>query len=435
MIKKVILSILICILLCISSLYLVTFMIPKSYIEDNIKESAEYLSNQELFRDIITDKVNTKQDNYADSILLNIIFNLDSSNSFKSILESKYYYEEGKEENDNLLKSVTENVKPTKTYSRYWHGSIIFLRPLLCFFNLQEIRLILFITTILLLLISFINLIKKKLYSYVFCFIVSLVIINTWVISYSLEYVFMYLLMSIILIPVMIFKDNKLILIKLFSISGVLACFIDFLTTETLVLTIPLLTLIVIKEKENNIRSIKEELKDILLFCFLFVISYSLTFITKLTLIYTKLGKQEIKLALNSVIERSIGSVNLSNSNLSPKATSFQKIYLGIIRNFGCLFQYKSNVSSITIVSTIVLILIIIFSIIYLFHSNSLYKELGVLMIIISLIPIIRFIVLSNHSYIHYFFTYRALLVLVISLLYYTVKCCINKFKWRYRWK
>ena len=48
------------------------------------------------------------------------------------------------------------------------------------------------------------------------------------------------------------------------------------------------------------------------------------------------------------------------------------------------------------------------------------------LLMLIGIIPYIRYIVLSNHSYLHYFFTYRAQLV-TITVLFYVIFMSIDK--------
>ena len=45
--------------------------------------------------------------------------------------------------------------------------------------------------------------------------------------------------------------------------------------------------------------------------------------------------------------------------------------------------------------------------------------------LILALIPILRFLVLSNHSYMHYFFTYRALMADVMIVTYWFLKTTV----------
>lgn len=78
-------------------------------------------------------------DHYADAILLNILYHFDSAHPVTSPLTASYYYTETHNENENLYTAVTSDVTPTYDYFRYWHGSTIFIRPLLTILNLRQI--------------------------------------------------------------------------------------------------------------------------------------------------------------------------------------------------------------------------------------------------------------------------------------------------------
>ena len=59
-----------------------------------------------------------------------------------------------------------------------------------------------------------------------------------------------------------------------------------------------------------------------------------------------------------------------------------------------------------------------LFSVVYLFYNKSLdLKTIG-LFGLLAAVPYVRYMVLSNHAFIHYFFTYRAQLVTITAVLY-----------------
>ena len=55
-------------------LLLVTGLIPKSMIKDACMESSAYFEENELFPLLVDGQFNTRQDNYADCILINIMY-------------------------------------------------------------------------------------------------------------------------------------------------------------------------------------------------------------------------------------------------------------------------------------------------------------------------------------------------------------------------
>lgn len=429
--KRFIISFLSSFVIYLSLFVLVVWLIPQKDIKEQTKNSAEYLNDLELFPNIKDGMFNTKQDNYADSILLNILYYLDLSEPIISILESRYYRDFELEVNENLLKAVSVNPTSNLEYSRYWHGSIVIIRPLLILMNIKQIRSLLFFTVVIILAICIALLFKiKKMKGYAWCLLVGCIVIKIWMLAYSLEYVMSFLIMSVTLLAVLInhsYKNKEDITSSIFVVAGVSTCFVDFLTTETLPFTVPMLTLIILSSKDGTFISCSSSLKKVIKYGIEFGLSYTLMFLAKWLLGALFLGSNILKDALSSVMERTVGEVHIGQTSLSPRITTFQKISGAIWRNIGCLYPFKNSISLKMVVLIFIITCLFIFSFIYLFHINY-YLELGLVIGFISLIPILRFLILSNHSYIHYFFTYRSLLVFVIGILYYIWICCKGYF-------
>lgn len=120
--------------LVLVGLLIITAMLPRSAIKQNVKESAEYLCEGELFGCAYKDVSGSKIDRYVDSILLGIAYQYDSDRPVTSVMWSSYYYTEYQNENENLLDAVTNDREPNRQYLRYWHGANVVVRPLLVFF-------------------------------------------------------------------------------------------------------------------------------------------------------------------------------------------------------------------------------------------------------------------------------------------------------------
>lgn len=427
--KRYVISLLVSILICMGLALIVIGVVPQEGIRGSIGRSVEYLEGRGLFPFIREGVFNTRQDNYADAILFNIIYYGDSDNPFHSLLSGMYYNQDGTDVINNLSKAVTDNPKANTEYSRYWHGSMVFIRPLLLFVSIKEIRIILAFFVIVVLCICMWVLVRRGLKGYACCLFVGLLLVKVWMIAYSIEYVMTFIVMAMTLLGVLIVTrdtDSKIVhkrLVSLFAASGVCTCFFDFLTTETLPLTIPLLTVIILSDKSRKLKSWRESLKPTFLYTLIFSCSYGVMFIVKWVLSAIFLDINTYSSTLSSIVERSVGFVNIGNSTLSPKASTLQKLSGAIFRNLGCLFPFKDEMHTKTVLALALGVLILVLSCIYLLHSNKLYKDLGVLIGVVSFIPIVRFLLISNHAYLHYFFTYRALLASVVGVLYYTWVC------------
>lgn len=121
------------VVILLTGLLVLVALIPQNAIRGNVRESAEYLCEGELFGMAVDGVKGSEIDRYADSILLAIAYQYDASQPLKSVMWSSYYYTPYENENENLLHAVTEGKKANRQYLRYWHGSNTVVRPLLVF--------------------------------------------------------------------------------------------------------------------------------------------------------------------------------------------------------------------------------------------------------------------------------------------------------------
>ena len=161
------------------SALILTSLVPNEAIKDNLISSALYLNGADPF--FQPGGRNTVTDNYADVILLNVIWNIDSENPVVSSLDTKYY-----DGNDGVtdygenygLYAALNGTAPNTDYSRYWHGSAVFIRPLLALTDLSGIRIIGAVCALLLLAVNCALLIKRKHYPQAIALVLSLSLIH-----------------------------------------------------------------------------------------------------------------------------------------------------------------------------------------------------------------------------------------------------------------
>lgn len=106
--------------------------IPQEKVYENSRLSADYMiKNETDFYSPLLSEKNFEIHNYADAIWLSIAYSIDSEHPLKSALEGKYYNEFGDRlYNINFYIDTIEKNKEANTYYyRYWHGTIMFLRP------------------------------------------------------------------------------------------------------------------------------------------------------------------------------------------------------------------------------------------------------------------------------------------------------------------
>ena len=381
-------------------LLVLSAMIPKSAIRENVLESAQFLWEGPLFGTAVEGIEGSRIDRYADSILLGIAWQYDGNRPFGSVMESSYYYRDDQNENQNLLDAVTQNLSANQQYLRYWHGSIVFLRPLLCVFSLPQIYalhgLVLAALAIWLLAV----LCRKRAFVPAFGVVLGLMMTASWFVPLSLEYTWCYLVMlagSIVAVKLAV-SEQWQYLGLFFLFSGMVTNYLDFLTTETLTLLVPLLLVLWLGKDKTALRPVA--VKGVLAWgC-----GYVGMWITKWLLAAAVLGENVLPFVMNHVQERLGGDLGLGLGQYMAGA---------VLRNIRCLFPLEYG----TLGVLTMLALVVFGSYVGYVHQKKTVRWDHVLLFaLLGLVPYVRYLVLHNHAWLHCFFTYRAQLSTVLAV-------------------
>ena len=245
--------------LLIGSFLLSVTLIPSSSIRQNLQRSAGELTEMDSpFYYVLKDVECSRIDQYADSILLCIAWYMDSKHPVDSVVWAKYYRGNkgpAATVNASFHKAVSTAPPPPadEQYLRYWHGSLLLIRPLLLLFDLREIYILHGILLAGLLLWLSRILLKKNCLEEVIALWIALAAVNIWFVPRCLEFTWVFLLALVIsIISVkMAWKGQYTHFGALFLITGIVAAFLDFFTTELLTLLIPLLLILRIRERKE----------------------------------------------------------------------------------------------------------------------------------------------------------------------------------------
>jgi len=90
-----------------------------------------------------------------------------------------------------------------------------------------------------------------------------------------------------------------------------------------------------------------------------------------------------------------------------------QLMLSAVVRNVKCLFPLEYGTAGMLAAIGIALILMYVG---YVYHKNRINKPWILLLLMIGAVPYIRYMVLSNHAYLHFFFTYRAQMAAIVAL-------------------
>lgn len=423
--KKFLRYILVFIIAVFFLISILTFVakMPTKYVEKNLVESAEYFKEnvgEVIYQ--IRKREYTYLHPYADQVILNIIYCLDTEHPFKSVLEARYYTNNRLDGNNYKYVELVENDYEGDTeYLRYWHGSIVFIKPLLMLFSLEQIYVVNAIVLSLLTLILFILLFRKNKFEIIISMIIALIMISCRYVPFTFEYVWTFYIMLIVSIIVIIIEAkegaNKKLL-DIFFVTGIITCFLDFLTTEILTITVPLVIIISMRFKDKRIVSFKQEFLFVIKSILLWGIGYTAMWLTKWCLSAIFLDIDIVGAVKDSLLTRVNGQVF--------DYTTTQLMKFSVERNLFILYPLFLIRRKKYILLFILIALIFAFIATFKVKKEN-FKYAG-LMIMLALIPYIRDIGLSNHSYRHAFFVFRNQIPTIMGIVLILVNCA-NKEK------
>lgn len=392
-------------LLTFTLLMLGTYTLPSSLIADNVIASAQQLQHEGQAAHLINSRLG-RLDNYTDALMLNLAISSDTKHPLRSAMLNPYY----DNDDEDVAKSVnTERVAHGQTnglekrfYGRYWQGYLVTLKPMLILFSLHGLRIV---NCLLMLLLSLATLwlIWQKIGKIeALLFLLSLLLVYFPVVPFSLQYSTCFYLMFLSMLAVMLYpgltSTSRSLSLTFFIIGGITS-FFDFLTTPQLTLGMPLLVCLLIQRKQ--------EMRTIIIASIAWGIGYALLWASKWVIGYGLTGFNLLADAAEQIGVRT--SQQYYGIELTIP-TMLQFIIFGEERPLGWKIPA----------------LILSLSIAYIFLQKGLKVQRQCLwLLLIAMIVPIWFLLMRQHSIMHLWFTLRAFLVTIYSLLlwlFYTLR-------------
>lgn len=423
-------------------------IIPKDNIRKNMVESAQYMRTKTSSYRLIKWIRSSSVDYFADCILLNIVSSYDNSHPVESVMWSSFYGYPNTYAADYLLESAKDDAQPDQEYLRYWHGSAVLVKIFHLFINIHQIYTFHAALLAGLLMWLLLTLWSKRLISEVISLVIAFSAAGIWFVPYCLEYTWVFLIMLIASIVVVKMVDQEFSNVAFgifFLTAGMATVYLDFLSTETLTLLIPLLLVLRLKHFHGHRSILKKrrpyfermqrngifEKEKMVLYderifrtgecwiftmrsCVLWLVGYLGMWVMKWVIASIVLKQNVMPYVVGHIEERLYGKFGVSGGRFLVEA---------VTRNLMRLFPFDYQLPG----AVFFVIFIVVFLLLPVFKNRlRLRKEINVSMfflnIIVGLIPIIRFLVLHNHSWRHCNFTYRALAGTVLALCFATLE-------------
>lgn len=362
---------------------ILVYCIPTSWIQSHVEQSVEVMENEGEYPMYFFYRHSAIIDIHTDKLMYTSMIPIRSDGG------------------------AVKNAVSINDYPRYWHGYQVVLRPLTLVFQIQEIRYLGMMVFHLLFFWSAWLVAKKTKLSNAMLYVVTICSGYIVFLPVCLQFLttFIVLFSSVIVLLSRYDKVSTLRLMQYFFIIGMVENFFDFLTYPIITLGIPLILLVWIQIQDRQ-----ADFKQNCLFTFqgsfAWGMGYALTWAAKWVIAVLVLGMQSF-LQTMSVIQ-----FRLEGSEEEPLDR------LGTIRRN---LKAWLNVQDEGVISwsKIVLLILIVALILIIWKKLKDLRTVGayVPILFIALYPYIWYMVMSNHSQIHFWYTYRAQLVALFGVL------------------
>ncbi|MCR5685085.1 MAG: hypothetical protein K6G81_06630 [Lachnospiraceae bacterium] len=442
-------------------LLVATEFIDKDTMKANMLSSAKTMCENTAGVELWQGVAASKLDFYADCISLNIAWHTDREHPFASAMWSSYsvfrdpadYYGV----NYDLYDTVSGGLEANTQYLRYWHGSAVFIRLFHLFTDITGMYAIAAFILLILFILLMVSMWKLGMKGEAAGLVLASVMAAVWFVPLCLEYywVFPIAFGAALLALNWGHKGRWELIPALFMVSGILTNYLDFLTTEILTLLIPLLLLLALSGREGFGRSkglpgagTNERIRlpgregfrqgrklpgaktrhgtsragqeaigqgmsltpagFSVKVSILWGVGYLGMWVTKWVIASAILKENALPYVTEHIAQRAGLYGDVAGNPLSAVFINLITILPAGLGDMGAILC--------------VIALIALGSVWFVYKKKSIRKEYVIVYAVAGLIPYLRYAVLNDHSFRHFFFTYRAQMATVLALCLITLE-------------
>ena len=394
------------------------YALPLGNIQQNVLQSAKTVESEGSYPFLYSNWRSMRLDNFTDSIMLLMAAYPEDRGLIQDAMLSTYTRYADCDPAEGLVKWSTGEQAgiETHSYSRYWHGYLVWLKPLLEIMEYRQIRILNTVLQILLVLAVTGAMFRKGYKRLILPFLIMYLFLTPVALFQSFQFSWIFYVMavsSLVLLLRFESMQKRRSFYLLFLVTGMATSYVDFLTYPLITLGVPLVIYLVLRNRRTMWRGVADVVAMALvwgigyvgmwagkwLLCTLLTdsnvllsVGENLTARMSFTYVEAALDYAEENFNVIDIIKRNIEAYN-------------QWLYMGpfLLSFFGyALFYGRERLcvhSRILVVNTTWL-------------SASLIP-----LLLVALSPFAWFFVASNHTYIHYWYAHRTLAVSAFAAL------------------
>lgn len=390
--------------MCLSSL------LPNQAIRSNVLESADQLIEEELYPSFLNFKL-FQMDNYTDTIMLYECVTVDEDKPIVSIMSNRLYKSDDFYALASDMKQYVEegtNGLEEMEYSRYWHGYLVILRPLLEFMNYHQIRVLNYVCFFLVFLALCVSINKFMGKKELFTFCIAQLAVALPLIPYNLQFSWTfyiaYIASTVLISREAKGKNNTLYIHLFLFVVGGITSFIDLLVTPIITIGLPLILLLMMRKEDG----VKKKLSIIVTTSVSWALGYAFIWGSKWIIGGVITGTDVISDAINQMFIRTTGSTWKGMELTIPNIIQFV---------FSALAE-RHLLIPLVIFAVAAIVLYIVFA----KEPKEIFYQCWLLLI--ACMTPVWFLVLREHSIQHGWFTWRAFMISIFAGLLFILNTC-----------
>lgn len=379
------------------------YAIPVQRIEKNVAASAYTLKEEGICKSIFS-FATSKLDTWTDSLMLLEAANEPGSSPLNDAMSNTRGEIDDLEPPYVLMEHYINGVplNNTTSYTRYWHGYMVFIKPILAITDYSGFRIINGIVQSILFLTACFLLYKRGRKDAVIPFALTYLMLFPIALAKTIAYSGNYYVIMLGLIALLMIKDEKLRKRSslVFLWTGILTAYIDLLTYPIATFGIPMLMYLLLSDKDSTAAKLANTVRCGFFWC----IGYGAMWVSKWFVGSMITGRNMLADALKTVA--------LRTSSSGEDGTKYN-MYAAIIKNYGTF--YKTPVVILAAALAIYLLIR--------FNRNrklSFEKSLRILFpfLLTGLAPVAWYAVSVNHCSIHFWFANKSCVVTFMAVLF-----------------
>lgn len=384
-------------------LLLIVYSLPTDKMLANTLRSYEIYQYEGTTPQLVRGYSYSQLDNYTDALMLLMAIKDKDIPLLDEVLLSYHdaYHDKANDQAIVLMaQGVTDGLFEL-SYPRYWHGYLVWLKPLLLFFSVADIRIFNMILQLTVFFCLLLLSIKKLGMKYSVPLFFTILVLNPVTLALSFQFSSIFYIAFISAIVMLISNDkltDKNLYTYLFLIIGILVAYFDFFTYPAVAFGIPAAYYVLLNCKD---KPLVQSFKNLIIYGINWVLGYLIMWGGKWLLVSLFTDFSSFSDAINEILLR---------TSSPEEAESATNALSSTIANIKIFMEWPFVLCALAFI-LVIIALVLKKKIVIRFNI-----KIAIPLIAISLTSFLWLFVVSNHSYVHAWFTFRELAIFAFGI-------------------